>query len=160
MYPNGSQFEKNQAIQWLYAAALKAQKQKDINVGRQNIILELQNLAENAKSWREKNTYNVQIKKSNLADLIKEQLSQDWYNVSNIMNLTDDWVISGFLQTNPQYQDAFNKFFYNDQDAITLGKELWWIEKDWWDKTWDILKWAAKWVAWWIPKFWEWLEDF
>ena len=159
MYPNGSQFEKDQAIQWLYASALKAQKQKDIDIWRQNLKLELQNLAENAKSTRDKNNYNVQVKKANLADLIKEQLSLDWYNVSKIMNLTDDWVISGFLQTNPEYQDAFNKFFYNDQDALTLGKELWWIEKDWYDKTWDIIKGIWKWIVWWIPKFWEWVED-
>lgn len=159
MYPNGNEFETNQAIQGLYTSALKEQKKKDIEAWRQSLKLDLLNKAENSKTKKEKNEYNTQVKRADLADLIKQQLSQDWYNINNIMNLTDEWVIVGFLNTNPEYQDSFNKFLYNNQDAISLGKELWWIEKDWWDKAWDIIKSTGKWLAWWIPKFWEWVDD-
>ena len=168
--PNWSAFEKQQALQWLYNAALNAQKQKDIDAWRQQVKLALINKANNANWGKEKNTYMSQVKKADLADLIKDQFVKQWYKASDFMNFTDDWIIAGFLDTNPEYKDAFNKYFYNDKkDATSLWKDLWWIEKslkeeiiwnDWDWSSWGKVGWIAEWVAWWTPKRWEWVKDF
>lgn len=160
MYPNWSKFEKQQAIQGLYNAALNSQKQKDIDAWRQQIKLDLINKANNSNWGRQKNEYMVQVKKADLADLIKEQLVKDGYKASDMLNITDDWIISWFLKTNPEYKDSFNKYFYNKQDATQLWKELWWIEKNKIDIVWDKLEWFAEWMAWWMPKRWEWVKEF
>jgi hypothetical protein len=83
-----------------------------------------------------------------------------WYKASDMMNLTDEWVIAWFLETNPEYKDSFNKYFYNKQDATSLWKDLWWIEKTTWDKVWDKIEWITEWVVGWTPKRWEWVKDF
>ena len=157
--PNWTTFEKQQALQWLYNAALNAQKQKDIDAWRQQVKLALIEKANNANWGKEKNTYMSQVKKADLADLIKDQFIKQWYKASNFMNLTDEWVIAGFLDTNPEYKDTFNKYFYSSDDAIKLWKDLWWIEKNTWDKIWDKIEWIAEWYAWWSPKRWEWVKD-
>lgn len=159
MYPTWSWFEKQQAIQSLYNVALNEQKQKDIDAGRQEIKLDLINKANNAKSPKEKNTYNSQVKKADLADLIKDQLEKQWYNREQFMNIKDDWIIAWFLETNPEYKDTFNKYFYNSDDAIKLWKDLWWIEKTHEDEVWDKVEWIAEWFVWWLPKRWEWVRD-
>lgn len=158
--PNWSAFEKQQALQWLYNAALNAQKQKDIDAWRQQVKLALINKANNANWGKEKNTYMSQVKKADLADLIKDQFVKQWYKASDFMNFTDDWIIAGFLDTNPEYKDAFNKYFYNNDDAVQLWKDLWWIEKTTWDKVWDKIEWITEWVVGWTPKRWEWVKDF
>lgn len=169
-YNTWSDFEKQQVVQWLYNAALNKQKQADINAWRQQVKLDLINKANNAKDTKTKNTYNSQVKKSDLADLIKDQYVKMWYKASDMMNLTDEWVIAWFLETNPEYKDSFNKYFYNNKkDATSLWKDLWWIEKSlkeeiiWneWDwSSWGKVGWIAEWVAWWTPKRWEWVKDF
>jgi len=159
-YVNWSDFEKQQVVQWLYNAALNKQKQADINAWRQQIKLDLINKASNAKDTKTKNTYNSQVKKADLADLIKDQYIKMWYKASDMMNLTDEWVIAWFLETNPEYKDSFNKYFYNKQDAVDLWKDLGWIEKTTWDKVWDKVEWIAEWMAGWTPKRWEWVKDF
>jgi hypothetical protein len=168
-YNTWSDFEKQQVIQWLYSAALNKQKQADINAWRQQIKLDLINKANSAKSTKTKNIYNSQVKKADLADLIKDQYVKMWYKSSDMMNLTDEWVIAWFLETNPEYKDIFNKYFYNNKkDATSLWKDLWWIEKSvkeeiiWneWDwSSWGKVGWVAEWMAWWMPKRWEWVRD-
>lgn len=179
-YPNWSNFEKQQALQWLYNAALNAQKQKDIDAWRQQIKLDLISKANNAQAGKEQNTYLSQIKKADLADLIKDQLVKQWYKRSDFINLTDEWVIAWFLETNPEYKDSFNKFFYNNKskilgndktyfwlwwapydpnDVIDLAKDLGWVEKDFWDKVSDKVEWIKEWMIWWLPKRWEWVKD-
>ena len=159
MYPWWSGFEKQQAIQWLYNAALDSQKQKDIDAGRQEIKIDLINKEKNAKSTKEKNTYKSQRKKADLADLIKDQLEKQWYNRSQFMNVTDDWIIAWFLETNPEYKDTFNKYFYNNDDAVQLWKDLWWIEKTRGDKVNDKINEIWEWMAGWLPKWGEWVKD-
>lgn len=159
-YWNSSEFEKQQAVQWLYGAALNKQKQADIDAWRQQIKLDLTYKAKNAVSDKEKNLYNSQVKKADLADLIKEQLAQQWYNKYDFMNLTDEWIIAWFLETNPEYKDSFNKYFYDKRDATQLWKDLGWIEKNTWDKIKDKVKEIWEWMAGWMPKWWEWVKDF
>jgi hypothetical protein len=43
------------------------------NAGRNQIKLDFINKANNAKDTKTKNTYNSQVKKADLADLIKDQ---------------------------------------------------------------------------------------
>ena len=159
MYPNWDKFQKQQAIQWLYNVALNEQKQKDIDAWRQQIKLDLISKANNANWGKEKNTYMSQVKKADLADLIKDQLVKQWYKSSSFMNLTDEWIIAWFLKTNPEYKDSFNKYFYNSDSATQLWKDLGWIEKDFWDKVSDKVEWIAEWFAGWLPKRWEWVKD-
>jgi hypothetical protein len=56
---------------------LKAQKKKDIESGRDEVKLQYINNKNNAKNSKEKNTWNQQIKKADLADLIKDQLGKE-----------------------------------------------------------------------------------
>ena len=158
-YAWASKIEKNNAIQWLYDTLLKQQKSKDIEAGREKIKLELTNQKNNAKTKKEKNTYNVQLKKADLADLIKEQLGKEWYDTSSMIWIVDDSIIDWFVEANPQYLPSFQKYFYNNSDVVDLGKELWWIEKSWWDKAKDKAKWFTSWMVWWMDKFWEWVDD-
>lgn len=154
-----SEFEKNQAIQWLYSSALYDQKKKDIDTWRQNAKLQLINMAENSNIWKQRNEYLTLVKKADLADLIRDQLTKQGYDMKNALNITDVWIINWFLQANPQYNDAFNKYYYSDTDAVQLGKDLWWIEKTTWDKVWDWFKNVWEWIAGFMPKFWEWVKD-
>lgn len=158
-FGGSSKFEKQQAIQWLYNSALKAQKKKDIEAGRDEVKLQYISNKNNAKNSKEKNTWNQQIKKADLADLIKDQLGKEWYNIDDFMNVTDNWIIKWFVDENPEYVDTFNKYFYNNQSAESLGKELWWLEKTTWDKLMDKVKWFWEWVKGWMDKFWEWVDD-
>ena len=179
-YPNWSNFEKQQALQWLYNAALNAQKQKDIDAWRQQIKLDWINKANNAQAGKEQNTYISQLKKADLADLIKDELVKQWYKRSDFLNLTDEWIIAWFLETNPEYKDSFNKFFYDNKskilwndktyfgfwwapydpnDVMDLAKDLGWVEKDFWDKVSDKVEWIKEWMIWWLPKRWEWVKD-
>lgn len=158
-YSWASKIEKNNAIQWLYDTLLKQQKSKDIEAGREKIKLELTNQKNNAKSKKEKNTYNVQIKKADLADLIKEQLVKQWYKSDDMLWIVDDSIIDWFVEANPQYLSSFQKYFYNDQDIVELGKDLWWIEKTTTDKVIDKAKGIGKGMVGWIDKFWEWVDE-
>ena len=158
-YAWASKIEKNNAIQWLYDTLLKQQKSKDIEAGREKIKLELTNQKNNAKSKKEKNTYNVQIKKADLADLIKDQLVKQWYKSDDMLWIVDDSIIDWFVEANPQYLSSFQKYFYNDQDIVELGKDLWWIEKTTTDKVIDKAKGIGKGMVGWIDKFWEWVDE-
>ena len=160
LYPNWTTFEKQQAVQWLYNAALTAQKQKDIDAWRQQIKLDLISKAnEYPKNTKNYNIHYTKVKKADLADLIKDQYYKNWYKPKDLMNLTDEWVIAWFLKSNPDYKDAFNKYFYNNDDAIQLWKDLGWIEKSWWEKAWDKVEAISEWMAGWMPKWWEWVRD-
>lgn len=156
-YSWASDFEKRQAYMWLYEAALDNQRNKDIEQWRQEVKMEYMNKAKNAKSTKERNTYMSEVKKADLADLIKEKLKEEWYVIND--NITDDWIIAWFLEVAPQYEDDFNKYFYSDNDAVQLWKDLWWLEKSTWDKTKDKAKSFITNTMQFIPKFWEWVKD-
>lgn len=148
--PNWSWLEKSDMSQWLYSVALNEQKKKDIQAGRDNLIMELQYKADNANK---KTPYTTQIKRARLADLIRDTL----WDVP--MWVTDNAVIEGFLAENPQYQDEFNKFYYDNRNSTKLWKDLWWIEQTWWDKTWGKVWDIAEWMVGWADKRWEWVKD-
>lgn len=156
-YSWASDFEKNQARNWLYQAALEKQRSKDLDTWRQEVKQEYLYKAKNAKSTKERNTYMSEVKKGDLADLIRQKIKESWWSING--NITDDGIIAGFIESNPQYEKAINRWFYSDDDAVQLGKDLWWIEKTTRDKTKDKVWWFVEWVAWWIPKFWEWVAD-
>ena len=155
-YPNWSNFEKQQATQWYYSSALKAQKKKDIEAWRNDLKLKYQYMRDTAKDESEKNKWNTQLKRADLADLIRQELG----NVP--LNITDNWVIDDFLERNPMYNVIFDRYYYDKRSAADLGRDLWWIEPE--DTTWqqDVEKWAANvWrdYLWWIPKLPEWLKE-
>ena len=52
-FGKSSKFEQQQAIQWLYNSALKAQKKKDIEAGRDEVKLQYINNKNNAKNSKE-----------------------------------------------------------------------------------------------------------
>lgn len=169
-YSNASTFEKQQAVQWLYNAAFNKQKQADIDAWRQQVKLDLINKANNANIGKQKNEYLTQLKRADLADLIRDQLVKQWYKRSDFMNVTDEWIIKWFLDTNPQYKDVFNRFYYdnenwawqvkyNQNDIIKLGKDLGWIEKTGGDVFKDKVSGIAQWMAWWMPYWGEWAKD-
>ena len=176
-YGNWTDFEKKQAIQWYYNSALTSQKKKDIDTYREQVKLYWINQANDAKVGRDQNERLVRLKRADLADMIKDQLVKEWYRAKDFMNVTDDWIISWFLEANPEYKDKFTKYFYdnksklgndktisgkapyNPNDVINLGKDLWWIEKNAWDRAKDYLEWTAETFVGWMPKRWEGIKD-
>lgn len=150
--PNWSTAEINDMTQWLYSIALNEQKKKDISSNREDIIMQLEYLAWNSQ-WSKKSNYTTQIKRARLADLIRDTL----WDVP--LEINDNTVIKAFLEQNPEYNDEFRKFYYDNRTRTDLGKDLWWIEKTKWEKAWDKVWDVAQWMFWWMPKFWEWVKD-
>ena len=154
--PNWTNFEKSQMTQWLYGELLNEQKKKDIEAWRNDLKLKYQYMRDNAKDESEKNKWNTQLKRADLADLIRQELG----NVP--LNITDNWVIDDFLNNNPMYNVIFDRYYYDNRSASDLGRDLWWLEPE--ETTWqqDVEKWAANvWMdyLWWIPKLPEWLKE-
>ena len=151
--PNWTPWQISDMTQWLYSVALNEQKKKDVQAGRDKVIMELEYLASNS-NWRQKSEYNTQIKRAKLADLIRE------INGKIPLEMTDNAIIKKTLEKYPEYNDEFLKFYYDNRSKDDLAKDLWWKEETGWEKFWGKVWDIAEWFAWWMPKFWESVKDF
>ena len=153
-----SEMEQKFALQWLYQQYLKIQWEKDLQARRDSAKMELAQRMWQSKSVKEQNEYMSMIRSSDLADLIKYNYRMQGFDTSSLNWQNDDEVVQEFLNNNPSYQHKFNRYMYWEQDIISLGKEIWWLEKNDWDKINSYLHKIWETAAWTIGQFWEWID--
>lgn len=151
--PNWTPWQISDMTQWLYSVALNEQKKKDIQAGRDKVMMELEYLASNS-NWRQKSEYNTQIKRAKLADLIRETNGKIPYE------MTDNAIIKETLKKYPEYNDEFLKFYYDNRTKDELAKDLWWVEETKWDNVKDRISNMWEWFMWFMPKLPEWVKDY
>lgn len=158
-FADASEMEQKFALEWLYQQYVKMQWEKDLEARKQSAKRELNLKAAQTNNAKERNEYMDTIRTSDLADLIKFNYRNQWFDTSSLNWNNDDEIVWEFLNNNPSYQQKFNKYMYWDQDIISLGKDLGWLEKNNWDKinTWLNKVWQS--AAWTIWDFWDWIQE-
>lgn len=117
----------------------EAIKLKYASAEQNNRINSSLNLYENSQSATNKQLqqqYNIASRWDELAWMIVE------YGKSKGVEIkwTTKDILNTYLRWNPNRTQAFYDYTHWNQDSEEFAMQMWWIEKDWWDKLWDFTK--------------------
>lgn len=129
-------------LSWLRSfregAVLRKAKQTQNTLDMDSNNLYEQSLNVNNKNLSEK--YNQASQSAAAASMIKsyaERNGDDWSDLN-----TPQEILTEYLTINDD-DNTYNRlmdFVKSSQDPEEFWLEMWWIEKDWWDKLWDFAK--------------------
>lgn len=133
-------------LSWLRSfregAVLRKAKQTQNTLDADSNNLYEQSLNVNNKNLSEK--YNQASQSAAAASMIKsyaERNGDDWSDLN-----TPQEILTEYLTINDD-DNTYNRlmdFVKSSQDPEEFWLEMWWIEKDWWDRLWDFTKTAGQ----------------
>ena len=138
-----NQLQKNQMANEMYKTALESNQKKLMQKEREAANVELTNKMVTSEDKNTKNFISSQIMFANLADIIRTDADNQWYDLSK---KNDKTVVTEFMSNNPKYAQLVSNIIKWNNSITELWDELWVYKSSniqeanatWWLRRWLV----------------------